>query len=130
MGFYSRRPHRDPLLSDKNKKLLFQWTRDQQHWTIEEQKNIAWSESDESWFLLRHVDGRVRIWGKQHESMAPSCLVSTVQAAAGLMVLGHESMAPSCLVSKVQAAVFLTHVRSLHANESMFERYSVSEHCC
>ncbi len=34
-------------------------------------------------FRLRHSDGRVRIWHKEHERMDPSCLVSTVQAAGG-----------------------------------------------
>ena len=39
--------------------------------------------ADESRFLLCHGDCRVRIWCKQHESIAPSCLVSTVQAGGG-----------------------------------------------
>jgi len=40
-------------------------------------------------FLLQHSDGRVRIWRKEHESMDPSCLVSTVQAGGGgVMVWG------------------------------------------
>ncbi len=34
-------------------------------------------------FLLRHSDGSVRIWSKERESMNPSCLASTVQAAGG-----------------------------------------------
>ncbi len=38
--------------------------------------------------MLRHSDGRVRIWRKAHESMDPSCLVSTVQADGGVMVWG------------------------------------------
>ncbi len=59
MGYSSGRPHRVPLMSAKNR------------------KNIAWS--DESWFS----DGRVRIWRKEHESMDPSCLVSTVQVGGG-----------------------------------------------
>ncbi len=58
-----------------------QFTQDNQNWTIEDWKNIA--SSDESWFLLRHSDGRVRIWRKEYESMDPSCLVSTVQAGVG-----------------------------------------------
>ncbi len=49
-------------------------------------KNVAWS--DESWFLLRNSDGRVRILRKEHESMDPSCLVSTVQAGGGGVILG------------------------------------------
>ncbi len=36
--------------------------------------------------MLRHSDGRVRIWLKEHESMDSSCLVSTVQAGGGVMV--------------------------------------------
>ncbi len=39
--------------------------------------------SEESRFLLRHSDGRVRIWRNEHESMDPSCLVSMVQAGGG-----------------------------------------------
>ncbi len=38
--------------------------------------------------MLRHSDGSVRIWRKEHESMDLSCLVSMVQAAAGVMVWG------------------------------------------
>ncbi len=57
-----------------------------QIWTIEDLRNVAWS--DESRFLLQHSDGRVRICRNKHESMDPSCLVSTVQAGGGLMVWG------------------------------------------
>ncbi len=87
MGYSSRRPHRVPLLSAKNRKQL-QFTQAHQNWTIKDWKNVAWS--DESRFLLRHSDGRVRIWHKEHESMDPSCLVSTVQAGGGggVMVWG------------------------------------------
>ncbi len=39
-----------------------------------------------------NIDGRVRIWRKEHESMDPSCLVSTVQArGGGIMVWGTFS---------------------------------------
>ncbi len=85
MGYSSRRPHWVPLLSAKNRKRRQQFTQDHQNWTIEDCRNVAWS--DESWFLLRYSDGRVRIWRNEHESMDPSCLVSTVQAG-GVMVWG------------------------------------------
>ncbi len=67
MGYSSRRPHRVPLLSAKNRKRRLQFTQTHQNCTIEDWKNVAWS--DESRFLLRHSDGRVRIWRKEHESM-------------------------------------------------------------
>ncbi len=78
MSYSSRRPHRVPLLSAKNRKQRLKFTQDHQNWTIEDWKNVAWS--DEPPFLLRHSDGRVIIWCKEHESMDPSCLVSMVQA--------------------------------------------------
>ncbi len=87
MGYSSRRPHRVPLLSAKNRKQRLQFTQVHQNWTVEDWKNVVWS--DECRFLLRYSDGRVRIWRKEHESMDPFCLVSTVQAAGGgVMVWG------------------------------------------
>ncbi len=81
MGYNSRRPHRVLLLSAKNRKRRLQFAQAHQNWTIEDWKNVAWSV--ESRFLLRHSDGRVRIWRKEQESMNPSCLVSKVQAGGG-----------------------------------------------
>ncbi len=87
MGYSSRRPHRVLLLSVKNRKQRLQFTQAHQNWAIEDWKNAAWS--DESRFLLRHSDRRVRIWHKEHESMDPSCIVSMVQAGGGgVMVWG------------------------------------------
>ncbi len=87
MDYSSGRPHRVPLLSAINRKRRLQFAQARQNWTREDWKNVAWSE--ESRFLLRHSDGRVRIWRKEHESMDPSCLVSMVQAGGGgLMVWG------------------------------------------
>ncbi len=60
MGYSSRRPHRVSLLSAKNRKRRLQFAQSHQNWIIEDWKNVAWS--DESRFLLRYSDGRVRIW--------------------------------------------------------------------
>ncbi len=57
MDFSSRRPHRVPLRSDKNSTRRIQFTQTQQNWTIEDWKNVAWS--DESRFLLQHSDDRI-----------------------------------------------------------------------
>ncbi len=76
-GYSSRRPYRVPLLSAKNRKRRLHFAQAHQSWTIEDWKNV------ESRFLLRHSDGRGRIWCKEHKSMDPSCLVSTVQAGGG-----------------------------------------------
>jgi len=85
MGYNSRRPHRVPLISTTN------W------------KNVVWS--DESRLLLRHSDGRVRIWRKQNEDMDPSWWCNGV------------------------GDVFLAHFRSLSANWASFKCQSiVSDH--
>nr|KAF6310702.1 hypothetical protein mMyoMyo1_008760 [Myotis myotis] len=48
--------------------------------------------SNESRFQLHHADGRVRIWQKQHESMHPTCMNTTLQAIGGsVMVWGMFS---------------------------------------
>ncbi len=86
MGYSSRRPNQVPLLSHNNRKWRLQFAQAHQNWTIEDWKDVTWS--DESRFLLLYSDGRVRIWRKEHESMDPSCLVSMVRAGGGVMVWG------------------------------------------
>ncbi len=54
MGSSSRRPHRVPLLSDKNSTRRIQFTQTHQNQTKEDCKNVAWS--DETRFLLLHSD--------------------------------------------------------------------------
>uniref|UniRef100_A0A3B3CGX4 Transposase Tc1-like domain-containing protein n=1 Tax=Oryzias melastigma TaxID=30732 RepID=A0A3B3CGX4_ORYME len=87
MGYSSRRSNRASLLSAKNKKLRLQFALDHQNWTIEDWKNVAWS--NETQFLLQHSDGRVKICRQQHEIRDSSCLVSIVQTGSGgVMVWG------------------------------------------
>uniref|UniRef100_A0A8D0A0H8 Transposase Tc1-like domain-containing protein n=1 Tax=Sander lucioperca TaxID=283035 RepID=A0A8D0A0H8_SANLU len=119
MGYTSRRPHRVPLISTKNRKMRLQFARAHQNWTVEDWKNVAWS--DESRFLLRHSDGRVRIWRKQNENMDPSCLVTTGQAGGGgVMVWGI----PFALIVSVIGSTrcwkhsleMLTHINRIGSN--------------
>ncbi len=58
MGYSSRRPHRVLLLSAENRKRRIQFTQTHQNCTIEDCKNVAWS--DESRFLLRHSEFGVK----------------------------------------------------------------------
>ncbi len=113
MGYSSRRPHRVPLLSAKNRKRRLQFTQAHQNWTIEDWKNVAWS--DESRFLLRHSDDRVRIWRKEHESMDPSCLVSKVQAGGGGVMVG---------------GIFYLHTLGPFVQLSIFKNHNLPEYCC
>ncbi len=115
MCYSSRRPHRVPLLSAKNRKRRLQFTQAHQNWTTEDWKNVAWS--DESRFLLQHSDGRVRIWRKEHESMDPSCLVSTVQAVGGgVMVWGIFSWHTLCPLVPIEHRLNATAYLSIVAD--------------
>lgn len=55
-----------PLVSDANRKVRLQFALVHKNWA----KKV-----ENSRFQLQHSDGRIRIW--QHESMDPSCPVST-----------------------------------------------------
>ncbi len=115
MGSSSRRPHRVPLLSDKNRTRRIQFTQTHQNWTIEDWKTVAWS--DESRFLLRIQ----MVWSqnlalKNMKAWIHPCLVSTVQAGgAGVMVSGD---------------IFLAHFGPLSTNWASFKRHSLPEYCC
>ncbi len=141
MGHSSRRPHRVPLLSVKNRKRRLQFAQAHQNWTIEDWKNIAWS--DESQFLLQNSDGRIRIWCKEHESMDPSCLVWTVQAAGGcgVMVWGifcWHTLGPlvpieHCLNATAYLSIVAGHVHLFMttvypSSDDYFQQYSAPCH--
>ncbi len=61
---------------------------------------------------------RVRIWHKEHESMDPSCLVSTVQAAGGggVMVLGIFSWHTLGLLEPIEHRLSVTAYPSIVAD--------------
>lgn len=78
LTYSSRRPHCLLLLSAKNSKLRLQFTKTEQDW-----KNVA---SLIGLNFCCNIQMMVRIWCEWHESMSPSCLVSTVQAGLRRMM--------------------------------------------
>lgn len=62
----------------QKQKICDWWAHTHQNWTAEDLKSHGLNESR---FLRMHIDGEVRIWHRLHESMTPTCLESTVQAA-------------------------------------------------
>ncbi len=112
MGYSSRRPHRVPLLSAKNRKRRLKFTQAHQNWIIEDWKNVA--SSDESRFLLRHSDGRVRIWHERtwkHGSTLP-CLNGSGWWCNGV------------------GDIFMAHFGHLSTNLASFKCHSLPEYCC
>jgi len=81
MGYSSRRPHLVPLIYTTNRKKRLQFARAHHNWTVEDWKNVAWS--DESQFLLTHSDeeseigvNRMRTW--IHQALLPLCRLVVV----------------------------------------------------
>jgi len=77
MGYNSKRPHRLPLISSTNRKKRLQFGRAHQNWTVEDWKNVAWS--DESPFLLVESAfgiNRMRTW--IHHALLPLCRLVVV----------------------------------------------------
>ncbi|GBO36422.1 Transposable element Tc1 transposase [Araneus ventricosus] len=92
MGLCSRRPTRVPLLNKRRHQLRLQWTRENRGWTMDEWKRVAWS--DESRFLVHHVDGRARVRRLSGEQLLPSCTAGHTQAGGGgIMLWGPFSWA-------------------------------------
>ncbi len=112
MDSSSRRPHRVPLLSDKNSTRRIQFTQTHQNWTIEDCKNVAWS--DESWFLL-------------HSDVGSVFGVKNMKAWIILPCLNGSGW---CWWCNGVGGIFLAHFGSLSTNWASFKHHSLSEYCC
>ena len=85
MGLRSRRPVRVPMMTPVHRRKRLQWACECRNWTLEQCKKVTWS--DESRFLLDHVDGRVRVPLLPGEVMAPGCTVGRRQASGESVIL-------------------------------------------
>ena len=78
MWLRSRSPVRVPMMNPAHRRKRRPWAGEPWNWTLGQWKKVAWS--DESCFLLDHVDGRVRVRRLPGEVMAPGCTVGRRQA--------------------------------------------------
>ncbi|GBM76409.1 Transposable element Tc1 transposase [Araneus ventricosus] len=85
MGLCSRRPTRVPLLTKRHRQLRLQWAWEHRDWTMDEWKRVSWS--DESRFLIHHVDGCVRVRRLPGEQLFLSYTADHSQAGGGGMML-------------------------------------------
>ncbi|GBN92603.1 hypothetical protein AVEN_142238-1 [Araneus ventricosus] len=92
MGLCSKRPTRVSLLTKDHRQLRLQWARKHRDWTMDEWKTVAWS--DESRFLIHHVDVRVSVRRLPGEQLLPSYTAGHKQAdGGGIMLWGTFSWA-------------------------------------
>ena len=82
MGLGSCRPVRAPMMTPVHRRKHLQWACEHRKWTLEQWKKVAWS--DESRFLLDHVDGHVRVHCLPGEVMAPGCTVKDDKPVEGV----------------------------------------------
>uniref|UniRef100_A0AAY5KPB9 Tc1-like transposase DDE domain-containing protein n=1 Tax=Esox lucius TaxID=8010 RepID=A0AAY5KPB9_ESOLU len=85
MGLRRRSPDGVPMMTPDHCRKRLQWAHERRNWTLEQWKKVAWS--DESHFLLHHVDGRVRVRRLPGEVMAPECTEEREQAGGGSVML-------------------------------------------
>ncbi|GBN77863.1 hypothetical protein AVEN_86917-1 [Araneus ventricosus] len=85
MELNSCRPTRKPLVSAINHKKRLQFVKQHKDWTVEQWGNVMWS--DESRIGLFQNDGLNGIRREPYEAMDLSCIVPTVQANGGSIMI-------------------------------------------
>jgi hypothetical protein len=71
-GFRKTKPTRKPGLTKKMKMERLKWCLDHAHWTLEDWKNVIWT--DETSVVLLHRRGGYRIWRKSDEAFVRSAI--------------------------------------------------------
>ncbi|GBO06955.1 Transposable element Tcb1 transposase [Araneus ventricosus] len=73
------------LVSVINRQKRLQYAKQHKDWTVELLGNVMWS--DEPRFSLFQNGGLTRVRREPHEAMDPSCIVATVQANGGSIMI-------------------------------------------
>ncbi|GFT82904.1 transposase domain containing protein [Trichonephila clavipes] len=79
MGLRSKRPTSVPLLTKRHRQLHLHWARKHRDRSMDKWERVAWS--DESRFVIHHVNGRVRIRCLPGGQFLPQCTVDHTQAS-------------------------------------------------
>ena len=85
-GYKKTKPTRKPGLTKKMKADRLQWCLAHRHWTLEDWKNVIWS--DETSIVLLHRRGGYRVWRTKEEAFAKSCIRERWKGASEFMFWG------------------------------------------
>ncbi len=116
MGSSSRRPHRVPLLSAKNRKRRIQFTQDHQNWTTEIGKTLPRLLSLDFCYDIQMVGSELGVkkgTRVQHRSILPRLKGSGW-----------------CWWCNGVGDIFLAHFGPFSTNWASFEHHSLPEYCC
>lgn len=82
-GYRKTKPTRKPGLTKKMKKERLDWCIAHRDWTVEDWKNVIWS--DETSIILLHRRGGYRVWRKADERFLRSCIRERWKGASEFM---------------------------------------------
>lgn len=85
-GFKKTKPTRKPGLTKKMRKERLDWCLRHQHWTLEDWKNVIWS--DETSIIILHRRGGYRVWRTKDEAFVRSCIRERWKGASEFMFWG------------------------------------------
>lgn len=85
-GFRKTKPTRKPGLTTRMKEERLDWCKSHAHWTLDDWKNVIWS--DETSVVLLHRRGGYRIWRTKDERFQKSCIRERWKGACEFMFWG------------------------------------------
>ena len=89
-GLVARRPFIGPILTPRHCLQRLTWAQEHVRWTAAKWRSVLFT--DESRFCLHQADGRLRVWRRQGERMAPDCVLQADSwCARSIMVWGGIS---------------------------------------
>lgn len=88
-GLFARRPTKKPFLSLEQRMKRVHWAKQYQHWTVEDWKQVIWS--DETRISLFGSDGKTYVRRRPGEAYLPQCMTPTVKHPLSIMVWGCMS---------------------------------------
>jgi hypothetical protein len=71
-GYKKTKPTRKPGLSKPMRTARLRFAREHEHWSLEDWKNVIWS--DETSVVIGHRRGGYRVWRKSSEAFIKSCI--------------------------------------------------------
>jgi transposase len=88
-GLSKTKPTWKPGLTDAAKKRRLQFCLDHADWTLEDWKNVIWT--DQTSIVLGHRRGAIRVWRTQDEATDPSCVRRRWKGVTEFMFWGSFS---------------------------------------
>lgn len=85
-GFKKTKPTRKPGLTQRMKKERLDWCLRHQNWSLDDWKNVIWS--DETSVVLLHRRGSYRVWRTSSEAYLRSCIRERWKGASEFMFWG------------------------------------------